>query len=118
MKGLIEQPRDLMSRLRQSIDWVVVVLAFAVIALAVINLNSAGKGDWSGRVATQLRWTHPRSLGYLVANTLGAGVLAWLAWTSRDWGFLLLEGVWSAVSAVGLISVLRAHRLPDATPTP
>ncbi|BCJ72899.1 hypothetical protein CS0771_24430 [Catellatospora sp. IY07-71] len=69
-----------------------------------------------GYVATQLGWTGPRSLGYLIANTLGAGVLAWLAWTSRDWGFLLLEGVWSAVSAAGLLSVLRSRRPADPTP--
>lgn len=56
MSDLLGQPRDLWGRIRQSIDWVVVLLAFGVIALALINLNSAGKGDWSGRVATQLRW--------------------------------------------------------------
>ncbi|MEV0455969.1 CBU_0592 family membrane protein [Catellatospora methionotrophica] len=67
----------------------------------------------AGYVATQLRWTTPRSIGYLTANTIGAGVLAWLAWTSRDWGFLLLEGVWSAVSAASLIAVLRTPRTPD-----
>lgn len=71
----------------------------------------------AGYVAAQIGWTTPRSIGYLTANTLGAGVLAWLAWTSQDWGFLLLEGVWSAVSAVALVSVLRAHRSPDPTPS-
>ncbi|WP_144118910.1 CBU_0592 family membrane protein [Catellatospora sichuanensis] len=71
----------------------------------------------AGYVTAQLGWTSPRSIGYLTANTLGAGVLAWLAWTSHDWGFLLLEGVWSAVSAVALVSVLRARRTPDPTPS-
>jgi hypothetical protein len=67
----------------------------------------------AGYVAAQLGWTTPRSLGYLIANTLGAGVLAWLAWTSRDWGFLLLEGVWSLVSAVALVSIRRTRPTPD-----
>lgn len=71
----------------------------------------------AGYVAGQLGWTTPRSVGYLTANTLGAGVLAWLAWTSQDWGFLLLEGVWSAVSAVALVSVLRTRRTPEPTPS-
>ena len=56
MSDLLGHPRDAWGRLRHSIDWVVVLLAFGVIALALLNLNSAGKGDWTGRVATQLRW--------------------------------------------------------------
>lgn len=56
MSDLLGRPRDLWGRLRHSVDWVVVLLAFGVITLALLNLNSAGKGDWSGRVATQLRW--------------------------------------------------------------
>ncbi|MEU8002950.1 hypothetical protein AB0B66_17480 [Catellatospora sp. NPDC049111] len=71
----------------------------------------------AGYVAAQLGWTTPRSVGYLTANILGAGALAWLAWTSQDWGFLLLEGVWSAVSAFALVSVLRTRRAPDPTPS-
>jgi rod shape determining protein RodA len=53
---LLGDSRNLLSRVRHSIDWVVLTLAFAIITLAVINLNSAGDGEWSGRVATQLRW--------------------------------------------------------------
>ena len=54
--SLLGDSRSLFTRLRQSIDWVVLTLAFAIITLAIINLNSAGGGEWSGRVATQLRW--------------------------------------------------------------
>jgi rod shape determining protein RodA len=56
MNPLLETPRTLLSRVRQSVDWVVVTLVFSVMILAVVNLNSAGSGDWTGRVATQLRW--------------------------------------------------------------
>jgi hypothetical protein len=36
-------------------------------------------------------------------------VLAVIALVDQRWGFLLLEGVWSIVSAVSLISVLRGR---------
>ena len=43
-----------------------------------------------------------RSRTYLWLNFLGALVLAIVAWRERQWGFLLLEGVWTLVSAWGL----------------
>lgn len=54
---------------------------------------------------TQLGVLSAKAVAYLIINIIGAGLLAWLAWTSRDWGFLLLEGVWAAVSAVSLAAV-------------
>lgn len=69
MNDLLGRPRTGWGRLRHSIDWVVVTLAFAVIALALINLDSAGKGGWAGRVATQLRWV---GLGTVVMFVVSA----------------------------------------------
>jgi hypothetical protein len=40
---------------------------------------------------------------YLWLNLGGSAVLAVLAWQGRDWGFLLLEGVWALVSAWSLV---------------
>jgi hypothetical protein len=37
-----------------------------------------------------------------VLNLVGAGVLAVDAYLGRQWGFLLLEGVWAAIAAWGL----------------
>ncbi len=48
---------------------------------------------------------HSRS--YLVLNFVGSLILAVLAWRERQWGFLLLESVWSAVSLWGLRSSPR-----------
>jgi hypothetical protein len=49
----------------------------------------------------------PRSRPYLVLNTVGSAVLAIDAAYGRQWGFLLLEGVWALVSAYGLLRDLR-----------
>ncbi|HVL40084.1 MAG TPA: hypothetical protein VM328_11900 [Fimbriimonadaceae bacterium] len=45
---------------------------------------------------------------YQVLNLVGAAVLLVVAWIGRDWGFLLLEVVWTFVSAVALWRILRS----------
>jgi len=62
--------------------------------------------------ASQLGRLDPRAVPYLAVNAVGAGLLAVLALLGRDWGFLLLEGVWSAVSLASLTRVLLARRCP------
>jgi hypothetical protein len=60
-----------------------------------------------------------RSVPYLLLNVAGAAVLAVIAAAHASWGFLLLEGTWTVVSAVSLVSVLlrrrRAPRRASAT---
>ena len=51
-----------------------------------------------------------RSVPYLVLNVVGAAVLATIAAAHSSWGFLLLEGTWTIVSALSLVSVLRRSR--------
>jgi hypothetical protein len=55
----------------------------------------------------QLRVLDPQSIPYLVLNVVGAAILAALALEEQQWGFLLLEGVWTLVSLGGLIGRLR-----------
>ncbi|HET8969970.1 MAG TPA: hypothetical protein VFN19_02840 [Candidatus Nanopelagicales bacterium] len=52
-----------------------------------------------------------KSVRYLLLNLVGSAVLAIEAITGQLWGFLLLEGVWAIVSAVSLVTVLRARRV-------
>jgi membrane-bound ClpP family serine protease len=50
-----------------------------------------------------------KSLAYLILNVVGSTVLAVEAVLERQWGFLLLEGVWAFVSAASLLSVVRTQ---------
>ncbi|MFY9586304.1 MAG: hypothetical protein WAT66_02485 [Actinomycetota bacterium] len=45
---------------------------------------------------------------YLALNLVGAAVLAVVAAADRDWGFLLLEGMWALISAWGLVGARAA----------
>ncbi|CCH77770.1 putative permease [Nostocoides japonicum T1-X7] len=68
----------------------------------------------AGFVAAQRGWLRPSSRSYLVLNLVGSAILAVDALRGHQWGFLLLEGVWAVVSAVGLLSALR-RRTPTIT---
>lgn len=57
-----------------------------------------------------------RSKSYLWLNFVGSTVLAINALTESQWGFLLLEGTWSLVSAWGLVAY--AHQKQRAWPHP
>jgi rod shape determining protein RodA len=72
---LLDDSGGLLVRMRQSVDWVVVTMSFAIIVLAMFNLNSAGAGDWSGRVATQIRWVALGTVAMLAVMALDYKVL-------------------------------------------
>jgi hypothetical protein len=57
--------------------------------------------------AVQFERMRPDSRLYLALNVVGSVILAALAATSSQWGFLLLESVWAVVSAWGLAQALR-----------
>lgn len=61
----------------------------------------------SGYTLAQFRLLDAQSFTYLVLNLIGSAILAVLALADRQWGFLLLEGVWALVSLWALLSKLR-----------
>lgn len=61
-------------------------------------------------VLAQLERLHPSSAVYLTLNLFGGLILAVVAALDVDLGFLLLEAVWAAVSAAGLLRLVRNGR--------
>ena len=72
----------------------------------------------AGYTLGQLRMLDQHSVPYLVLNLVGSFVLAVIALVDERWGFLLLEGVWSIVSAVSLVNVLRGRGRPGGGTSP
>lgn len=60
-------------------------------------------------VAVQAGLLRPTSYPSLLFNLCGSATLAVLALLDRQWGFLLLEGVWAVVSAWGLVGRLSGR---------
>ena len=63
----------------------------------------------------QLGWITDKSLTYLLFNAVGAGILAVVAYLGHDWGFLLLDGSWTAISLAVLTRRLFRHGNQDAS---
>jgi hypothetical protein len=62
-----------------------------------------------GFVAAQRGRLDAHGRTYLALNVAGSAILGADAWYGREWGFLLLEGVWAVVSAHGLARALRGR---------
>lgn len=50
----------------------------------------------------------PHASGYLWLNLVGSAVLTVVALIEQQWGFVLVQAVWSVVAAWGLLVRLRA----------
>jgi hypothetical protein len=61
----------------------------------------------SAFAAVQFERMRPDSRLCLALNLVGSVILAVLALSSSQWGFVLLETVWAIVSAWGLVEASR-----------
>lgn len=71
-----------------------------VSVIGSLLILSAYTANQSGRMASA-------SVAYSAVNVLGAGILAVVALLEEQWGFLLLEGVWTLVSLAALVRAWR-----------
>jgi hypothetical protein len=72
----------------------------------------------SAYLLAQLGKLGPHAWTYLVLNSVGATILAVLAVEGRQWGFLLLEGVWAIASMIALGQRLRVLYRPARSAPP
>ena len=79
----------------------IVSLVGSVLILVAYTANQTG------------RWTADR-LDYTLLNFVGATVLATVALLEEQWGFLLLEAVWTIVSAYALVQMRLSSARPAA----
>ena len=51
------------------------------------------------------------SYAYLALNAIGSAVLTVTAVISREWGFIMLEGVWAAASVYSIVRKARGKQV-------
>ena len=56
---------------------------------------------------SQLGRLSPHSLAYQLMNLVGAASLTTVAVIEVQYGFIMLEGIWTIMSAIGLGKVMR-----------
>lgn len=57
-------------------------------------------------VGHQLKWMNPRKLAYSLLNMIGSGILAYIAFSPFQIGFVVLETVWALISLYSLLRVV------------
>jgi uncharacterized membrane protein len=61
----------------------------------------------AGFIGLQVDRMTATSLLYLALNVIGSVALAWSAIVESQWGFLVLEAIWTGASVLGLYRAFR-----------
>ena len=78
-------------------------------ALQVVGVVSA-LGIVAAFAALQFDLVGPHDLRYLLANLFAAGGLTTVAVLNAQYGFVISNGFWTLIAAVGLLQKLRGER--------
>jgi hypothetical protein len=65
--------------------------------------------------ANQVGFLSTHRVAYNAMNFFGALILAWVAVVSAQYGFIVLEGAWAAISLVALLRARRRSSPDEAT---
>ena len=90
MNRLLASGHSQWMRMWWSIDWVIVTLTFAIIALGLVNLNSAGTGDWTGLVRNQVNFVIIGSIAFVCASLIDYRVYYRIAYVLYGGGVLFV----------------------------
>ncbi|GIW04421.1 MAG: hypothetical protein KatS3mg059_1041 [Thermomicrobiales bacterium] len=71
----------------------------------------------AGFILAQFHLLSHTSRWYLLLNLAGSAILTVIALLDQQWGFVLLEGTWAAVSGVSLAKSYRSRRMTALSPT-
>lgn len=55
-------------------------------------------------------WINGRSKLFFLMNIVGAGLACYASWLINYWPFVILEGIWVAVSVIGLGRTFKRMR--------
>jgi hypothetical protein len=66
----------------------------------------------------QLGRLSPHSAPYLWLNLAGSALLTWAAWAHEQWGFLILQGVWTLVTLWSIGKLAGRGRADSKTAPP
>ena len=83
--------------------------------LQIVGIVSA-VGIVGAFAAIQFDLVGPHDLSYLVANVLSAGGLTTVAVLDAQYGFIISNGFWTLVAAVGIVRVARSRTAAPTTP--
>lgn len=96
MRRSLTRPSGFWPRFWREVDWVIVALTVCIVTLGLVNLNSAGSGEWQGYVRDQANW--------VAIGTVMMGMLAVV-----DYRVMYRAGYMAYGAGVGLVIMVSVQ---------